>query len=402
MKLIKLLSAFLAVVALIFILVIGLNWTAFHAIFADRESFSEGSEWIEKTYSLAGLSEYIQANQDVVSIVSINLSDASDNIILNPEVPRMMGATSNLFLIMEFARQKKAGSISLQERVEVAELNRFIVPGWYENGHRNAMRNVNVENGTISIEDVLTLITRHFSQPASDWLFFRLGPGRVNRLIRDLTDDRVEPWVPGSGIQVAIILRELNLSKEEAVANFLELPVRERMVQLIDYAAQFSEDAIIREEVNNRALGLNKRLLSDERRIHGLWSRGQPGALVDVLKMIEEGGFLDEDTSAFVKSWFDWAGEERSTQRHTSYYGALHEARLGYLGGLDIGTSIYTGHTYVQGIFFDNLPISFWMHMSSNHMIQDFQRRLVFDPEMRRLAQLASETEEDGTILGGI
>ena len=61
MKAFKTLLIFFAVTAGILGMVIGLNWTAFKVVFSDPESFSEGSEWIEKTYSLAGLDEKLEA-----------------------------------------------------------------------------------------------------------------------------------------------------------------------------------------------------------------------------------------------------------------------------------------------------------------------------------------------------
>jgi len=33
-------------------------------------------------------------------------------------------------------------------------------------------------------------------------------------------------------------------------------------------------------------------------------------------------------------------------------------------------------------VFFDQLPVGFWMHMSSNLINQDFQLRMKYDPAM--------------------
>ncbi|MGA1464646.1 MAG: hypothetical protein ACO363_02765 [Balneolaceae bacterium] len=64
---------------------------------------------------------------------------------------------------------------------------------------------------------------------------------------------------------------------------------------------------------------------------------------------------------------------------------------MGLLNGIDIGTSKYTGNTTVQAVFFDRLEIAFWFHMSSNHMHQDFQQRMMYDPAMiDRLERITS------------
>jgi hypothetical protein len=87
--------------------------------------------------------------------------------------------------------------------------------------------------------------------------------------------------------------------------------------------------------------------------------------------------------------------QQSEIERDFTDYGAIYDNRMGLLNGVDFGTSAYTGDTTVQAIFFDRLPIAFWFHMSSNHMHQDFQQRLIFDPalidQMKRVAQNNSE-----------
>jgi hypothetical protein len=73
----------------------------------------------------------------------------------------------------------------------------------------------------------------------------------------------------------------------------------------------------------------------------------------------------------------------------------MFDNRLGLLNGIDFGTSAYTGDTTVQAVFFDRLPIAFWLHMSSNHMHQDFQQRLIFDPAMIERMTEVAETVSD-------
>lgn len=55
---------------------------------------------------------------------------------------------------------------------------------------------------------------------------------------------------------------------------------------------------------------------------------------------------------------------------------------MGMLSGIDFGTSIYDGHTSVQAVFFDDLPVAFFIHLSSNHMQEDYQQRLIWDPAL--------------------
>ena len=55
---------------------------------------------------------------------------------------------------------------------------------------------------------------------------------------------------------------------------------------------------------------------------------------------------------------------------------------MGMLSGIDFGTSAYDAHTSVQAVFFDQLPVAFWLHLSANHMQEDYQQRLIWDPAL--------------------
>ncbi len=83
-----------------------------------------------------------------------------------------------------------------------------------------------------------------------------------------------------------------------------------------------------------------------------------------------------------VMAWLDWPMNQSQTTRDFAWYGAQYDSRMGFLGGYDIGTSGYTGDTTVQVVLFDRLPVAFWFHLSANHMQQDYQQRLSYDPAL--------------------
>lgn len=393
MKAFKFLLIFFVVTVAILGMVIGLNWTAFKVVFSDPETFSEGSEWIETTYSLAGLVEYIEANPQHVSLVSLNLNNPDESILYNEHQPRVMGALSNIFLLMEFERQNKAGLIDPDTRIDRVEIDAFVVPSWYENAHRNAMRRLDINNNQVRLGDLLQIVSQHNSQAASDWLFFHLGPENVNALIDSVSQGRIEPWMPGSGIQIATTMRSDELSIREAVAELLNLPVEQRAAYFNESALRYVNDEAFREEVRSRTRPIRERLLADERAIHGLFSRAEPLRLTEIMAMIYKGEFLSEAVGERIFSLLSWAYEDPVVRQHASDYYALFDSRLSYLTGMDAGTSAYTGESFAQTLFFDDLPVAFYMHMSSNYMNQDLQRRLIYDPELRRISRMASEQQ---------
>ncbi|AXJ00651.1 Beta-lactamase enzyme family protein [Cyclonatronum proteinivorum] len=391
MKAFKTLLIFFVITASILGLVVGLNWTAFKVVFSDPESFSEGSEWIEKTYSLAGLVEFMEAAPEHVSLVSLNLTTPDDSILYNAETPRVMGALSNLFLLMEFERQYQAGELNPNDRIHREEIDAFLVPTWYENTHRNAMRSVETTNGTMALRDVRYLVSRNYSQAASDWLFFYLGAESVNALIDSVGAGRIEPWIPGSGLQIAVIMRDEDTEPHTEIARLHEMDTEERLSVAKTLSQRYVQDSDFAAEVGQRAGHIRNRLLADERATHRLWSRAEPLKLAEILADVMEGRFISTNAGARILEPFGWAFEDPVVQQHASEYGALFGSRLGFQTGMDFGTSVYTGNRFAQVLFFDDLPVAFYLHMSSNHMNQDLQRRLIYDPELRRLTRLASE-----------
>lgn len=391
MKVLKFLIAFLIIASALFAVIIGVNLTAFKAVFSDRSSFAEGSEWIERTYSLAGLVEFIEAHPQHVSIVTFNIDDPSESILYNEEEMRPLGALFGLFLVMEYVNQVEAGIIDPKSRISVDEINAYIVPGWYESANRNAIRNLRSRDNTVSLNDIITLITKHFSQAASDWLFFHLGADNVNQLTDSLGNGFIERYAPAAGIQSAIILRDADMTKEEAVQFYLHLDPIERSNIFQNYALKFVEDYDFRNRVKKAAPRLRDRQLADERRVHRLFSRAQPIIFTQIAGQIFRREYIDEEVSNEILERFLWVGKDPVVRQHTTIYGALFESRLSYLSALDFGTSVYTGKSFVQTVFFSDLPIAFWLHMSSNFMNHEYQRRLIYDPEMRRITALAAE-----------
>lgn len=393
MKAFKFLLVFFLLAGAVLGGIIALNWTAFKVVFSDPQAFSEGSEWIEKTYSLAGLTQYMQANPEHVSVVSLHTSNPEGHVMYNETEPRVMGAVGNIFLLIEYVNQLESGRISEDDRIAVADINRYVVPSWYESGHATAMEQIHDGSGEVALSDVITLVTEHYSQAASDWLFFHLGPERINALIEQQGEGKIEPWMPGSGIQVAITLREEGLDEGQAAEALLERPVAERAQLFTDYARRYVSDADFAERVQSQSSPIRNRLISDERLIHRLWSKAEPLRLTEIAVSVVEAGLVSEDSAAIIDSYLDWVSVDPVVQQHTEEYNALFGSRLGYLTGLDYGTSAYTGARYVQTVFFDDLPVAFFMHMSSNFMNQDLQRRMIYDPDMRRLVDMASKNE---------
>ncbi|HBQ61789.1 MAG TPA: hypothetical protein DD671_19825, partial [Balneolaceae bacterium] len=104
---------------------------------------------------------------------------------------------------------------------------------------------------------------------------------------------------------------------------------------------------------------------------------------------------ISAEVSEQIMAKLRWPMGSEPIARSFEDYGAIYDNRMGLLAGIDFGTSTYDGHTSVQAIFFDQLPVGFWVHMSANHMQEDFQQRLIWDPALYETTlQQISENNE--------
>jgi hypothetical protein len=57
----------------------------------NRDAMAEGSEWVEKTYSLQGLTEFIEENPEYISIASIVANNPDSSLMIGADIPRDNG-----------------------------------------------------------------------------------------------------------------------------------------------------------------------------------------------------------------------------------------------------------------------------------------------------------------------
>jgi hypothetical protein len=117
--------------------------------------------------------------------------------------------------------------------------------------------------------------------------------------------------------------------------------------------------------------------------------------LTDLMLRLWNDKILSEEISKRVKTKLRWPMGSEPIARSFEDYGAIYDNRMGLLVGIDFGTSAYDGHTSVQAVFFDRLPVGFWVHMSANYMQEDFQQRLIWDPALYETTLKAITPEDE-------
>lgn len=380
-------SAFLGTALLIFSVIYFPNKESFRTFFDNREALAEGSEWIDRTYSLSGLSLYVRDNPQYVSVVSIVAEQPDSALYFMPDEPRTLGTLSNFFIITGITDLITRGEISSDTMINWNEVERFQLPDVHEhvvNESFNAARDRGwVSNNQISISHALELLAEYKNLALADYFWWLAGEAYWEELSDRLNLTYTEMPLPWSGLYLSVAASIQESGFPALLERWSE--DRDQFRQfVIEQSGAFAEDESFRSEVsdilNSKRLGLT---FMEERDALALFPQTTAREMASLLLQMHNGELLDPETSSTVLQKMQWPMKyQRGITRNFDQYGALFDNRMGLLNGLDVGTSAYTGDTTVQAVFFDRIPIALWFHMSSNHMHQDFQQRLIFDPAM--------------------
>lgn len=401
-RLLKFIAAFVVSAILVYAFVFGLNWKSFTLFMDNRDAMAEGSEWVEKTYSLRGLSEYIEENPANVSIASVVLGERDSTLLYQPEVRRSMGTTANLFILLAYAREFENGNLDRDERFLWSDASQYQLPDVEASRHRNtynlADRRGLLEENTISYEDALLLLAEMNDMALADYLWWQIDSTIWSELPEEFGLNETDMPLPYSGLYLAISTAVQQRSFEDIAKGREEMSNQEWRDYVTGLSRAFAENEEERERItdimNRDRIGNN---FMEERDAMLLFPKTTVTDITSLLETIwtEEG--IGSDAAADVKTWMRWPfTRESEVRRHFSDYGALYDNRMGLLNGVDFGTSEYTADTTIQAVFFDRLPVAFWFHMSSNHMHQDFQQRLIYDPAMiERMQNVVTRQREN-------
>lgn len=369
------LGVFLAAAIFVFAMVIGLNYSGFETLFENEAGMAEGSQYIESTYSLAGLADFIGEHPEWVSITSYNINDPDSGLFYQEDVPRSLGATSNLFLLIEYERQVASGLLNPEEQVALEDIRTFALPEISENNHQKLVDTF--EGGTASLEEVVKAMLQNSDLVSADYLWFRLGEENIRALVDTLGLPDTALPLPFSGMYMRInpALNDTSALREMEFPEFANESIQ--LAKELNNDPEFNQK--VKKQFDDDRLSLT---FMQERDALAYFPRATTRQLTDVMVRLLKDEVLSKEISEQVKAKLQWPMGSEPIARSFENYGAIYDNRMGLLAGIDFGTSTYDGHTSVQAIFFDRLPVGFWVHMSANHMQEDFQQRLIWDPAL--------------------
>ncbi len=366
----KFLFVFIAVVAVVYGMAGIPNYSAFKTLFENTDGMADGYEYVESTYSLQGLAEFIGDHPEFMSVVSFNVNDPDSGIFYQADTPRTMGTLSNLILLLEYERQVLEGLIDPEGSIDLYDIQRLSLPGINQNAHEAAVEKLrDLENPTL--DDAVAAMTEFNSLAIADYLWFRLGTENVENMYSSLDLVATDHPLPFSGLYIFIHPHISDTSRSYSEKEIIYLAER--------FLADHRFNSEVKSVFEEYRLGLS---FIEERDALAYFPHTTAYEMAHLMADLYADKLVSPEVSRRVKEKMRWVLDGGAVQRSFTDYGAIYDNRMGMLSGIDFGTSVYDGHTSAQAVFFDKLPVAFWLHLSANHMQEDYQQRLIWDPAL--------------------
>lgn len=391
MRILKFIGGFLVAFIIIFFIVFGFNMNALFTLWENQEGIQEGQEWVSKTNSLKGLTEYIGAQPKYVSIASIAMANPDSSILYNEHTPRTMGRLANIFTLIEYVRQVEAGTLNPAEQIPLEQVNQYQLPYMDESDHEGTIETLRDQqkistDETVALRDLMQVAIAFNDIAISDFLLFKIGPDNIELLYDKLSLQETELPLPFSGLYITLKPSETDTSSQTHFDSLSALSIDQFHQTVWQNAEKLADDGSFRKEVkarfdNSEGLGIK---FTMQRDALAFFPKTTAHEMSSIMKQVQQETLISMPVSKKVKSFLDWPLENKDRlSKDFATYGALYDNRMGMVNGIDYGQSSYSEEPFAQAVFFDELQIAFWFHMSSNLMHQDFEQRLIWDPALR-------------------
>ncbi len=391
-------SSFVTVAVVIYAMALIPNFSAFKTLFQNGEGMSEGSEYVANTYSLADLTRFIGSKPEHVSVVSLSIDQPDSSLYYQENNLRTMGSLGNLILLYSYANGVESSQLDPNEELSIEEISKYRLPLISQNAHNGAIeRLITKESPRFTLEDAVHAMVEFNDLVLADFLWAKLGASVLRISLNELKDTLglsfTELPLPNAAMYMAIAEPALYLPEFSPKTDSLRIDSDQRAVFHAKTLEDFYEKTADPEQFNALRASFKKNRINQnfmqERDALALFPQTTASEIAKIMSYLLLDDRLNVAVQTHILDALGWPNGSTTITRSFESYFAQYDSRMGLLSGVDFGISIYTGERRIQVILFDELPVAFWHHMSANHMQEDFQQRLIWDPALYHITKLA-------------
>src|SRR5699024_4882190 len=257
MRILKFLCTFIGALVLVFFIVFGFNLDALVTLTENSDDLQEGQQWVPLSSSLKGLTEYIGANPQHVSLVSQSAINPDTTIRYGADKPRTMGTLSNFFLITTYARLVENDDLNPDELIPIDETDRYQLPYIDFSNHedaKSAMRSSNSLTGKdqIPLKDLIQTAVIFNDLAIADFLYYKFGRESINRTYELLSVKQTDKPLPFSGLYITINPVVQHTTFPSHFERLQQLSKQEFRETVLANARKYLHDEAFRKKVTER------------------------------------------------------------------------------------------------------------------------------------------------------
>ena len=266
-------------------------------------------------------------------------------------------------MLAGYAEAVDEGRWSPDERVPLAEVEAFFLPGTDGGAHDRAVevygeRGWLDASGAVSLRDVVWAMMTVSDNAATDYLLHRLGRERAGALPARLGLGGSDAPLPISGVF---------LSWAEAV----DEPLADAAWELADRLRRDPEFRTARQE-NPMTSEVSVR---DQARLSVARSpRGTARDYAGLMERVQRGDPISDTASATMREFLEWPMENEPIRREFTAYGTKGGSLAGVLTEATYAVPRDAASGGVAVLFFEELPLAVWLTLIEGQVRQNLVR----------------------------
>ena len=339
--------------------VVAVSWGRISSVARDVVAVFDGVEVAAALQSVDALVEFIDGDRFRVSLVAYRLEDPESAIWVNPDVRRPLASTIKILVLAGYAEAVDEGRWSPLERVPLATVEVFFLPGTDGGAHGRAVEVYRERgwldgSGAVSLRDVVWAMMAVSDNAATDYLLHRLGRERAGALPARLGLGGSDAPLPISGVFLSWAE-----AAEEPLAE-AAWTLADRLHGDLEFRTAWKEKGITRE------VGVREQArLSDMRS-----PRGTAREYAGLMERVQRGELISAAASATMRQFLEWPMENEAIRREFSAYGTKSGAMAGVLTEVSYAAPRdATGG--VAALFLEELPLAVWFTLSEGRVRRD-------------------------------
>jgi hypothetical protein len=341
-------------------ILIAVNWDRITLVARNLGAMFDGFAEAQTLRSVDALLDFIDANRSRVSLVAYRLDDPDSAIFLNPDVPRALASTIKILVLAGYAEGVDEGRWSPGERVPLADVEAFFLPGTDGGAHDRAVE-VYRERGwldassAVSLRDVVWAMMTVSDNAATDYLLHRLGRERAEALPDRLGLGGSDAPLPISGIFLSW-------------ADAAEEPLSDAAWEL---AERLRGDPEFRRGRQDNPMTNEVGVREQSRFSVARSPRGTARDYAGLMERVQRGDLISQTASATMREFLEWPMENEPIRREFTSYGTKGGSLAGVLTEATYAVPRDAAPGGVAALLFEELPVMVWLTLAQAEVRQE-------------------------------